>query len=168
MENGGAGVLGSAVIDGRATDVIDTGWWLTRAWPDWFAAGADTRAERVLVVEDSAFFRQLVTPVLAAAGYRVTGAASAAEALALRDAGARFEAILSDIDMPCMDGLDFVRALRGGGAWRDLPVIALAGAADPDTVQAAREAGFTDFVAKFERGALLGSLRQCLDQKTEA
>ena len=82
--------------------------------------------------------------------------------------GARFDAILSDIDMPGMDGLDFVRALRGGGAWRDLPVIALAGAADPDAVQAAREAGFTDFVAKFERGALLGSLRQCLDQKTEA
>ena len=67
----------------------------------------------MLVVEDSDFFRQLVTPILGAAGYRVTAAPSAAEALRLREAGAAFDAIVSDISMPDMDGLDFARAVQG-------------------------------------------------------
>ena len=71
----------------------------------------------MLVVEDSDFFRQLVTPILGAAGYRVTAASSAAEALRLREAGAMFDAIVSDIEMPDMDGLDFARAVRAGGPW---------------------------------------------------
>ena len=71
------GLLGTAVIAGKATDVIDTGYWLTQAWQDWFrggraAAHAQGRA-RVLVVEDSDFFRQLLVPTLAAAGYRGHG-----------------------------------------------------------------------------------------------
>ena len=73
------GLLGSAVIGGHATDVIDTGYWLTQASQDWFHGAAQSadneKSRRVLVVEDSDFFRQLVTPILGAAGYRVTGGA---------------------------------------------------------------------------------------------
>jgi two-component system chemotaxis sensor kinase CheA len=53
------GLLGSAVIGGTATDVIDTGYWLTQAWQDWFHGSQSTaqnRSRRVLVVEDSDFF----------------------------------------------------------------------------------------------------------------
>ena len=75
------GLLGTAVIGGLATDVIDTGYWLTQAWQDWFHGAAESRdrdkTRRVLVVEDSDFFRQLLTPILGAAGYRVTAAPSA-------------------------------------------------------------------------------------------
>ena len=60
------GVLGTAVIAERATDVIDTGYWLTQAHQDWFrsAAGAAASAARILVVEDSDFFRQMLAPTL--------------------------------------------------------------------------------------------------------
>ncbi len=112
------GLLGTAVIGGHATDVIDTGYWLTQAWQDWFhgAAQSDKRdkTRRVLVVEDSDFFRQLLVPILGAAGYHVTAVPSAAEALRLREAGAMFDVIVSDIEMPDMDGLDFARAVRAG------------------------------------------------------
>ena len=84
-------------------------------------------AAQVLVVEDSDFFRNLLVPALAAEGYEVTACDSAAEALRLRDAGAMFDAVVSDIEMPEMDGLEFVRTLRAGGAWAELPVIALSG-----------------------------------------
>ncbi len=77
------GLLGSAVIGGHATDVIDTGYWLTQAWQDWFHGSRESatrdKMRRVLVVEDSDFFRQLLTPILGAVGYRVTAASSAAE-----------------------------------------------------------------------------------------
>jgi two-component system, chemotaxis family, sensor kinase CheA len=160
------GLLGSAVIAGHATDVIDTGYWLTRAWKDWFQAVAQTDAVRdVLVVEDSDFFRQLIRPTLEAVGYRVVAAASAADALRLRDSGMRFDAIVSDIEMPDMDGLGFARAVRSGGAWAALPMIALSGHTEPHDIEAGREAGFTDYVAKFERDALIASLHQCLAEQ---
>lgn len=161
------GLLGSAVIAGRATDVIDIGHWLTQASQDWFrrpepgTAGGDSRPH-LLVVEDSDFFRQLLVPTLGAAGYRVTAAGSATEALRLRDAGAMFDAVISDIEMPQIDGHALVRQIRASGPWADLPVIALTSHASPDHIDAGREAGFTDYVAKFEREALLASLRQCL------
>jgi two-component system chemotaxis sensor kinase CheA len=166
------GLLGTAVISGHATDVIDTGYWLTQAWHDWFhgshQADAEDKARRVLVVEDSDFFRQLVTPIIGAAGYQVTAAPSAAEALRLREAGAIFDVIVSDIAMPDMDGLDFARAVRAAGPWARLPMIALSARTEPSDVEAGRDAGFTDYVAKFQRDALIDSLRQCLSEPISA
>jgi len=157
------GLLGTAVIGGRATDVIDTSYWLTRAWQDWFSRADTARGgARILAVEDSEFFRQLLVPTLAAAGYRVTAALSAAEALGLRDAGEMFDAIISDIEMPEMNGLEFARAVRAEGSWAALPMLALSARAEPVDVEATRAAGFTDHVAKFDREALLASLRHCL------
>jgi two-component system chemotaxis sensor kinase CheA len=160
------GLLGTAVIAGKATDVIDIGHWLTLAAQDWFrssetAAGGSGKL-RLLVVEDSDFFRQLLVPTLAAAGYHVTAARDANEALRLREAGMMFDAIVSDIEMPGIDGQALVRQIRAAGPWAHLPVIALTSHASPERVEAGRAAGFTDYVAKFEREALLASLKQCL------
>jgi two-component system, chemotaxis family, sensor kinase CheA len=167
------GLLGTAVIGGLATDVIDTGYWLTQAWQDWFHGSTESssghdKTRRVLVVEDSDFFRQLLTPILGAAGYRVTAAPSAAEALRLRENGTMFDVIVSDIAMPDMDGLDFARTVRAGGAWAALPMIALSARAEPRDIEAGREAGFTDYVAKFQREALIASLQQCLAEPIAA
>ncbi len=159
------GSLGTAVIGGLATDVLDTGYWLTLAWRDWFSAtakGTNAPSRHVLVVEDSAFFRNLLVPSLTAAGFKVSAAASAAEALRMRDAGRMFDAIVSDIEMPDMDGLAFARAVRADGPWADLPMIALSGHAEPNQVEAGRDAGFTDYVAKVQRDQIIDSLRQCL------
>jgi two-component system chemotaxis sensor kinase CheA len=162
------GLLGTAVIAGQATDVLDTGYWLLQAGQDWFRGARRGRtqsaAQRILVVEDSDFFRQLLVPTLSAAGFRVSAASSAVEALRLRDAGEMFDAIVSDIEMPDMDGFDFARAVRAGGAWSDLPMIALTAHTEERNVETGRDAGFTDYVAKFQREALVVSLRQCLSE----
>ncbi len=130
------GMLGSAVIAGRATEVLDAGHWMTQAWEDWFCdtvrGTAHVSRPRLLVVEDSAFFRQLLVPALSAAGYHVVAVESAAKALALQAGGpqiAAFDAIVSDIEMPDMDGLAFAQLLRSGGPWANLPLIALSGRA---------------------------------------
>ena len=115
------------------------------------------------MVEDSAFFRNLLIPSLTAAGFKVAAAAGrGAEALRLREAGRVFDAIVSDIEMPDMDGLAFARAVRAGGPWANLPMIALSSHADPQQVEAGREAGFTDYVAKIQRDQIIESLHQCL------
>jgi len=160
------GLLGAAIIGGRATDVIDTGYWLTRASQDWFRGDASGHGGgRILAVEDSAFFRQLLVPTLAAAGYSVTATSGPTEALRLREAGEMFEAIVSDIEMPDMDGLQFVRAVRADGPWAALPIIALSSRATSADIEATRAAGFTAHVAKFDREALIASLRHSLAEK---
>jgi two-component system chemotaxis sensor kinase CheA len=159
------GFLGSAVIGGKVTDVIDTAYWLRQAGDDWFrhtdrkAAAGPTR---VLVVEDSAFFRHLVVPALSAAGFEVAAVENAVQALRLRDAGTAFDAIVSDIEMPEMDGFAFARAVRESGIWAELPMVALTSRSDPADIERGRASGFTDYVAKYDRGALLASLRDCL------
>ncbi len=165
------GLLGTAVVAGRATDVIDTGYWLTQAAADWFCTGQKSggaRPAKVLVVEDSDFFRNLLVPALAAEGYEVTACETATRALRLRDSGMMFDVVVSDIEMPEMDGLEFVRTLRAGGAWAELPMLALSGRVNHAEMAAGRSAGFTDYVGKFDRAALLASLRQCLGETAHA
>ncbi|WP_240046951.1 hybrid sensor histidine kinase/response regulator, partial [Paracraurococcus ruber] len=164
------GYLGSVVVGGKVTELLDTAWWLRQAGEDWFGGSqrAAGQGRQVLLVEDSTFFRNLVVPALGAAGFVVTAVADAEEALRLRDAGAEFDAIVSDITMPGMDGFAFARVLRDGGPWRDLPLVALTGRVEPEDIARGREAGFTDYVGKFDRAALLESLTQCLAARVEA
>ncbi|MGG5812340.1 chemotaxis protein CheW [Falsiroseomonas sp. CW058] len=160
---GRPGFLGTAVVAGKVTEVVDTAWWLRQAGGDWFRSPAAQQRRRLLVVEDSAFFRELVVPALAADGYEVVAVEAPAQALRLREQGAEFDAIISDIEMPGMDGYAFARTLREGGAWAGLPIVALSGRAEPEHVARGRAAGFSDYVAKYDREALLESLRGCFD-----
>jgi two-component system chemotaxis sensor kinase CheA len=86
------GILGSAVIKGQATEVIDVGHFLPMAFADWFSRKEmrpSQSAQSVLLVDDSAFFRNMLAPVLKAAGYRVRVAPNAQEGLAAFGAGVR-------------------------------------------------------------------------------
>jgi two-component system chemotaxis sensor kinase CheA len=163
LAGGEAGLLGSAIIGGRATEVIDTAHWLQRAFANWFGAAAQPGSGPcILVVEDSDFFRRLLVTDLTAAGFRVVAAQDGVHALRLRDEGLVVDAIVSDLEMPGLDGFGLIRRLRGGGAWAALPAVALSSRAAPGDVAAAREAGFSDHVAKFDRAALLAALRDAL------
>ena len=163
------GLLGTAVVGGHAVQVIDTGYWLVQAFPDWFVATntAARAAPRLLVVEDSRFFRQMLVPALSASGFAVSAVGDGTEALALRDAGEVFDAIVSDIEMPGMGGLEFVRRVRAEGPWAGLPVVALSGRLAPADVEAGFAAGFTDYIEKFNRDRLVASLRRSLAPAVE-
>ena len=167
------GLVGSAVIDGKATSVIDTGYYLTRAFPDWFdtigtgAFESEGGATRVLLVDDSAFFRNLLTPLLSVAGYDVTAVGSARDALKLRETGARFDVIISDIEMPEMDGFEFAREVRGDARWEDVPMVALSVHATEKDFERGREVGFNDYVAKFDREVLVRTLTQTVAMATQ-
>ncbi|TCH97841.1 hybrid sensor histidine kinase/response regulator [Roseococcus sp. SYP-B2431] len=157
------GFLGSCVVAGKVTEILDTAFWLKRGQADWFEpATAGGGRPSVLIVEDSGFFRNLIVPSVIAAGFDVTTVVNGREALRLRDAGERFDVIVSDINMPELDGFGLARAVREGGIWADLPMIALSGRSEPRDVERGRAAGFSDYIAKFDREALLTSLQQCL------
>lgn len=96
------------------------------------------------------------------AGYNVTTVESADEALALRDSGANFDVIISDIEMPGMDGFSFAQSVKSEGPWQEIPMVALSAHATPSDIQRGRAAGFEDYVAKFDREAILSSLSETL------
>jgi two-component system chemotaxis sensor kinase CheA len=162
------GFLGSAIISGKATDVVDTGHYLSQAYQDWFGSHDisnfdEERTQKILLVDDSPFFRNLLTPLLTVAGYTVTTAENPAQALKLQEAGESFDAIVSDIEMPGMSGFEFAAKVRNdGGKWSETPFIALSSHASPRDIERGRQAGFTDYVAKFNRDALLDTLQQTL------
>ncbi len=162
------GLIGSAVIAGKATGIVDAGYFLTKAFPDWFNAGEEqpssgqSSGRRVLLVDDSPFFRNLLRPLLSAAGYTVLTADSAIKALELREGGAQFDAIVSDIEMPEMNGFEFAEAVRGDARWRNIPMVALSSHASESDFERGREVGFNDYVAKFDREALVNTLANTL------
>ncbi|WP_193179896.1 hybrid sensor histidine kinase/response regulator [Nisaea sediminum] len=161
-------LMGSAVIAGKATEVIDAGYYLTQAYGDWFGSAESDSQEpegsrRVLLVDDSAFFRNLIKPLLSVAGYDVTIAEHAEAALDLCENGADFDAIISDIEMPGMDGFELTRRLRSIDRWQETPIIALSSHTSPRDLDRGREVGFTDYIAKLDRDALLETLAQTID-----
>ena len=162
------GLLGSAVIAGNATDVIDAGHFLTLGFHDWFggvdhtdAAPSDRR--EVLLVDDSLFFRNLMTPYLSAAGWKVTTCQSAEEALTLREAGRRFSVIVSDLEMPGLGGMGFARDVKADPRWREIPFVALSALATQGIVEKSYDAGCDHYVAKSNREELLRTMNQAVN-----
>lgn len=165
IATGREGLLGSAVISGKATEVIDAGYYLNLAFGDWFKTheevpyGASGR-RKVLLIDDSPFFRNLLAPLLEVNGFAVIQAESATDALGMRDGGDMFDVVVSDIEMPGMSGFELAKELRSGGAWENTPIVALSSHATAQDMERGREAGFTDYVAKFDREALIQTLAQ--------
>jgi two-component system chemotaxis sensor kinase CheA len=164
------GVLGSAVIKGQATEVIDVGYFLPLAFEDWFRRKemrADALTRSLLLVDDSSFFRNMLAPVLKAAGYDVTAVPSATDAIALLKKN-RFDIIISDIEMPGMNGFEFAEAVRNDSKTALVPIIALSSITSPATIERGRQAGFHDFVAKFDRQGLIAALKESTVELVEA
>ncbi len=165
------GVLGYAVIKGTATEIIDVAHFLPRAYADWFRrrdARSAPAARKVLLVDDSAFFRDMLAPLIKAAGYQVVAVASAGQALAAIESGTRVDLVVTDIDMPDMDGFELAAALREDPRTAAIPVIALSAMASADTIERGRSAGFHDFVAKFDRSGLIAALKEQSDDLHQA
>jgi two-component system chemotaxis sensor kinase CheA len=161
-----SGVLGSAIIKGQATEIIDVGHFLPLAFEDWFRRKElpmRARANSVLLIDDSPFFLNMLTPVLQAAGYQVTTAASASEALTLLAQDRAFDVVIADIDMPEMDGFELAKILRDDPRTADLPLIALSSVVSAEAVARGREVGFHDYVAKFDRQGLIAAIKEQTD-----
>lgn len=101
----------------------------------------------ILTVDDSKTIRDMVSFTLRNAGYAVQEAAdgSAGAALVIKQ---KFDCIITDLNMPGMDGLAFTRAVRASTANRATPVLLLTTEADPAKKTAGREAGATGWLVK--------------------
>jgi two-component system chemotaxis sensor kinase CheA len=128
----------------------------------------DALTRTLLVVDDSAFFRNMLSPVLKAAGYDVTTVEGGEEALAVLKKAPQFDIIVSDIEMPGMNGFDLAEAVRGDPKTAHVPIIALSSMTSPAAIERGRQAGFHDFVAKFDRQGLIAALKESANEFEQA
>jgi len=163
-----AGLLGSAVVAGKATDILDVGHFVETANKTFFSGkGAERKSryalkKRVLFAEDSGFFRNLVKPLLEQAGFDVTVEETGDAAFARLERGEEFDIIVSDIEMPGMSGFEFAEAVRRRPELALTPMIALTNCYSEQDIKRGREAGFTDYVRKIDHDSLSAALNKAM------
>lgn len=116
----------------------------------------------ILISDDSAAMRQMVTYTLSSESHKVTQAINGAQALELAKQG-EFDLVITDVNMPLLDGLSLVRELRALPNYRFKPILLLTTETDPEKKQIARTAGATGWVRKpFDPDKLLAAIRKVL------
>jgi|SRR5689334_3137851 two-component system, chemotaxis family, chemotaxis protein CheY len=117
---------------------------------------------RILTVDDSAAMRQMVEVTLTSAGYDVEQARDGREALDIAH-NTSFDLVITDVNMPEMDGLTLVRQLRGMPGYKHTPLLVLTTEGTTERKMEGREAGATGWIVKpFNPDKLLATVAKVL------
>ncbi len=168
------GILGTAIVQERMTLFPDIYHLLEKADPgrnaNQKAASSqisETLNYKILLVEDAVFFRRLVKGYLESDGYLVETAENGLEALEMMEE-AKFDLIVSDIEMPEMDGWTFLKQVRGIEKYKDMPAVALTTLDSPEDQAKMKRVGFNAYEKKIDRERLLAIVEQLLQgQRSE-
>lgn len=115
-------------------------------------------AKNILIVDDSATVREALNLTLSAAGYAVTMAKDGADALNRFDSG-HFDLLMTDLNMPNMDGIEFISEVRKLAHKRFTPIIILSGEAAENRKKECISAGASGYLRKpFKQTQVLGIL----------
>jgi two-component system, chemotaxis family, chemotaxis protein CheY len=118
--------------------------------------------KRILAVDDSATMRQLVRMTLTRAGYEVVEAEDGAKGLQKAAVGT-FDMVLSDINMPNMNGMDLLRNLRQMAQYKFTPIVLVTTESQLEKKQEGKRAGATGWIVKpFEPEQLLAVIAKVL------
>jgi len=104
-------------------------------------------AKEILIVDDSRSMRKMVASVLEGAGYQVSEAADGLEALE-KAKGRKFDLVVTDHNMPRMNGVSLVRSLRGLPQYDDVALIILSTECGAELKAQGRDAGATGWMTK--------------------
>jgi two-component system, chemotaxis family, sensor kinase CheA len=161
------GYLGAAILgDGRIALVLDPNHLLkaplgamTLDQPD---QTEESTMTRVLVVDDQFAARELQRSILEAAGHRVEVARNGREALRLIGELADVDLVLTDVQMPEMDGFELLEAIRADEAHSSLPVVIVTTLGDEDSRRRGVEGGADAYIVKeeFDQQTLLGTIER--------
>ena len=116
----------------------------------------------ILAVDDSASMRQMVSFTLKAAGFTVTEAVDGVDALGKARSG-KFDLVLTDVNMPQMDGISLIRELRALPNYKFTPILMLTTESGADKKSEGKSAGATGWIVKpFNPDQLLATIKKVL------
>lgn len=167
-----AGISASAIIDGQTTLIVDIFELIQAIQPEWFTVRgsievADDAGEvgvpHLLLVEDSEFFRTQVRKFIESDGYTVDVAEDGAVAWAmLNQEPEKYDLVVTDIEMPNMDGFALTTLIRGDRRFDLIPVVALTSLAGEEDTARGQAVGIDDYQIKLDKEHLLQSIYDCL------
>jgi two-component system, chemotaxis family, sensor kinase CheA len=157
------GVIGVADIDGKVVELLDIAYFIDLLQLP--QEGPRDRKSRLLLVDDAAFFRDMLAATLQAAGFEVVKAGTGAQALSQVTQNPHFDAVIIDVDLPDVSGFELAGRLREAGARAEM--IALAPYATRDIARNADAAGMAGAVGKFQRNQMLELIHACVERKRE-
>jgi two-component system chemotaxis sensor kinase CheA len=162
------GIMGSVVLGDATTLLVDVLEIARTFYPDWFR---DTfRTERslptgttVLIVDDSRFFRTQITSFVSSEGYEVIDAEDGEAAWKiLQSSDRRISLVVTDIEMPRLNGIGLTERIRSDARFAGLPIIALTTLADDRAMDRARQAGVNEYQIKLDKERLADSIAALL------
>jgi len=172
------GISGSTIIKGHTTLLVDIYGMMRSIHPQWFIekeparakepdrvpeATVSTGAPSVLLVEDSEFFRSQVKQFIAEDGYQVIEAADGQIAWDFLESNQQsVQLVVTDIEMPNMDGFELSQRIKTGERTSHLPIIALTSLASDEDRQKGKEIGIDDYQIKMDKNKLQESIRNFL------
>ncbi len=164
------GLLGSSIIQSKVTLLLDVYAIIEMFDPTWFARKRKStlkekknRSSRILLVDDSQFWRAMEQSYLEALGYNVIVAENGEEGLDKLISG-RFDLIVVDLDMPVMDGFELTKQIRANDKVKNLPVMAVTALTDDEDKKKAYDAGVDTYVLKLDKGLMLDSIEILLEK----
>ncbi|MDJ0837657.1 MAG: chemotaxis protein CheW [Acidobacteriota bacterium] len=160
------GVLGSAIIKDRMTLVLDIyGLFGERRETTLMQDG---KKRSVLLAEDTPFFRTMIRTYLEEYHFDVVTAVHGQDAWEYLEEGAEFDLILSDIEMPVMNGYELVTKVKSDPRFNHLPCMAITALDNPESMRAGRQAGFDAYQVKLDKIELIKSIEELLSYSRES
>jgi two-component system chemotaxis sensor kinase CheA len=162
------GYLGATILsDGGIVLVLDPAHLVRQApsVPAFMQAGAapaEAQMPKVLVVDDQFTVRELQRSILRASGYRVEVACDGCEALGMLSAAGDFDIVVTDLQMPEMNGLELLGAIRADPDRSSLPVIVVTSRGSEEDRKRGAQAGADAYIVKdeFDQQALLDTVKR--------
>ncbi len=120
-------------------------------------------SQTVLVVDDSVSMRQMVTFTLKGAGYEVVEAGDGKEAVAKLNGGAKPNLVITDLNMPNMDGIELIKEIRSMAAHKFTPVLMLTTESADSKKKEGQSAGATGWIVKpFNPDQMIATIKKVL------
>jgi two-component system chemotaxis response regulator CheY len=120
-------------------------------------------AKNIITVDDSASVRQMVSFTLKGAGYEVMEACDGKDALAKLSAGSKADMVITDLNVPNMNGIELIKALRANPAYKFVPIVLLTTESQDSKKQEGKAAGATGWIVKpFKPDQLLSVIKKVL------
>ena len=165
------GIMGSAIIGEQTTLMVDIYDLVHSLNPEWFTneglkSEGNGKKGTILYAEDSSFFRSQIRDLLEENGYMVIEAEDGVQALKLLSTNKdKVDILLTDIEMPNLDGFGLVERIRQDESFIDLPIIALTTMASEEHLAKGKAVGIDDYQIKLDKAGLLESISSFLTDK---
>ncbi len=169
------GIMGSLIINEKTTMLVDVFALVSSLFPDWSphddqldAAGTDEQGPppTILIAEDSKFFRNQVRGYMTEVGYSVIEAEDGVDAFEkLEKHGDEITLLVTDIEMPNMNGFELTTKIRGDQRFSSMPIIALTTLASAEDVEHGKAVGVDEYHIKLDKERLMVSVHDYVKRR---